>query len=303
MIHVIGHLHPDSDAVCSAVMVARWLTLQGRTAQAWRCGEVNRETELIFSRAALPLPGLLSSSLSNKDIWLVDFNEPGQGPDSLITGNIVGIIDHHRLGGLITRLPPEVCIKPVGSTATVIWQLMDARLRAGISASEAILLLGALLSDTVALRSPTTTPEDRLAADGLAGRIGIDYEEFIADLLTAKTSVAGLSARELLHKDLKRFDINGVRLKIAQLELYSLTQLAPQLDALLEEMNLHAVDADVDLVVLMVTDINACASELYFSTSSLMPGAQPRVMPGMMSRKKQLLPWLQIQLNPARSPL
>ncbi|KAA0349022.1 inorganic pyrophosphatase, partial [Salmonella enterica subsp. enterica serovar Typhimurium] len=97
--------------------------------------------------------------LTDRDVWLVDFTEPAQGPASLAESNVVGIIDHHRLGGLVTRLPPEVWVKPVGSSATLLWQLMSEEERSQLSAAEAVLLLGAALSDTVTLRSPTTTSD------------------------------------------------------------------------------------------------------------------------------------------------
>lgn len=98
--------------------------------------------------------------------WSISPSLPG--PESLTESNVVGIIDHHRLGGLVTRLPPEVWVKPVGSSATLLWQLMTEDERNQLSSAEAILLLGAVLSDTVTLRSPTTTTDDRLAVDALA---------------------------------------------------------------------------------------------------------------------------------------
>ncbi|WP_049008490.1 DHH family phosphoesterase, partial [Citrobacter koseri] len=142
MIYVIGHLNPDSDAICTAMMTARWLTLRGQEAVAFRTGEANRETQFIFAQAGLPIPERLSVPLTDRDVWLVDFTEPVQGPDSLAQSNVVGIIDHHRLGGLITRLPPEVWVKPVGSSATLLWQLMTDAIRKQLSPAEATLLLG-----------------------------------------------------------------------------------------------------------------------------------------------------------------
>ena len=189
MIHVFGHLNPDSDTVCTAYMAARWLTIKGQNAQAFRLGELNPETAYIFRHAGLTPPPLLDDSLAGKDVWLVDFTEPAQGPASLSESNVVGIIDHHRLGGLITQLPPEVWIKPVGSSATLLWQLMTPAIRREISPGEAILLLGAALSDTVALRSPTTTDDDRQAIDELCSLAKVDREDFIRDLLTAKTDI------------------------------------------------------------------------------------------------------------------
>ncbi|EHK0945019.1 manganese-dependent inorganic pyrophosphatase [Citrobacter farmeri] len=293
MIHVTGHLNPDSDAICTAFMAARWLNMRGLQATAWRLGEPNRETRFLFGRAGLALPPLLEMPLTDQDVWLVDFTEPTQGPETLLASNIVGIIDHHRLGGLVTRLPPEVWIKPVGSSAALLWQLMSQENRAQITPAQALLLLGAILSDTVTLRSPTTTADDRLAVEELTTLAGIDLTTFSADLLSAKTSVEGLSASELLQKDIKLFTINGQQVSVAQIELYALSQVACMMDDLRQEMTDYATRSGADLVVLMLTDINAGNSQLWFA-GARQPGlAQPVTVEGMLSRKKQMLPWLE----------
>ncbi|WP_336284156.1 manganese-dependent inorganic pyrophosphatase [Citrobacter arsenatis] len=298
MIHVIGHLNPDSDAICTAAMTARWLTLRGQQATAWRLGEPNRETQFIFEHAGLTMPERLTFELTDSDVWLVDFTEPAQGPESLTESNVVGIIDHHRLGGLVTRLPPEVWVKPVGSSATLLWQLMTEDERSQLSAAEATLLLGAVLSDTVTLRSPTTTSDDRLAVDALAQKTGVDLDAFSRDLLSAKTSVEGMSARELLQKDIKTFTIHGHSVCVAQLELYALQQVDAVLDDLRLEMTRYAEEKDAALVVLMLTDINLGDTSLWFAGSELSDIPQPCKVEGMLSRKKQMLPWLESHLKP-----
>lgn len=298
MIHVIGHLNPDSDTICTAAMTARWLNLRGLDATAWRAGEPNRETHFIFEQAGLAMPERLTFPLTDQDVWLVDFTEPAQGPDSLTESNVVGIIDHHRLGGLVTRLPPEVWVKPVGSSATLLWQLMSEDVRSQLSPAEAVLLLGAALSDTVTLRSPTTTPDDRKAVEELTQFAGVNLDDFSRDLLSAKTSVEGMSARELLNKDIKTFTIHGHQVCVAQLELYSLNQVEAVLDDLRLEMTRYAQESQAALVVLMLTDINLGDTSLWFAGSALSDIPQPCKVEGMLSRKKQMLPWLESKLKP-----
>ncbi|EMF0716528.1 manganese-dependent inorganic pyrophosphatase [Citrobacter freundii] len=298
MIHVIGHLNPDSDAICTAAMTARWLNLRGLDATAWRAGEPNRETQFIFEQAGLAMPERLTFPLTDQDVWLVDFTEPAQGPDSLTESNVVGIIDHHRLGGLVTRLPPEVWVKPVGSSATLLWQLMSEDVRSQLSPAEAVLLLGAALSDTVTLRSPTTMPDDRKAVEELTQFAGVNLDDFSRDLLSAKTSVEGMSARELLNKDIKTFTIHGLQVCVAQLELYSLNQVEAVLDDLRQEMTRYAQESQAALVVLMLTDINLGDTSLWFAGSALSDIPQPCKVEGMLSRKKQMLPWLESKLKP-----
>lgn len=296
MIHVIGHLNPDSDAICSAYMTACWLQMRGLPATAWRLGEPNRETRFIFEQAGLDMPPLLTLPLTGLDVWLVDFTEPSQGPETLQSSNVVGIIDHHRLGGLMTRLPPEVWIKPVGSSATLLWQLMTPQHRVQVTSAQAQLLLGALLSDTVTLRSPTTTGDDRQAVAELTEQAGVTLSAFSEGLLSAKTSVEGLTASALLQKDIKRFTLHGLQISVAQIELYSLDQVSGVLEALRGEMAEYATRSGADLVALMLTDINAGHSQLWFAGSHQPALSQPVTVEGMLSRKKQMLPWLEKHL-------
>ncbi|AFI91530.1 MULTISPECIES: DHHA2 domain-containing protein [Pectobacteriaceae] len=300
MINVFGHLNPDSDAVCTAFVTAGWLNRCGRPARAWRTGEANPETRYIFEAAGLTLPPLLDIPIKGEPVWLVDFTEPAQGPADLPQSNIIGIIDHHRLGGLVTQLPPEVWIKPAGSSATVLWLLMDAEMRRSMPPTHAILLLGALLSDTVNLRSPTTTEDDIRTATELCVLSGVKRKAFIHGLLTAKTDITGQTTGQLLNRDLKAFSLVGTDVHIAQLEVSSTDQVTPVLDALQNAMTQMAVTTGAGLIVLMVTDINKCFSTLYFAGPESACLAS-RSVPGMVSRKKQLLPWLENHLSKSRS--
>lgn len=300
MIHVFGHKNPDSDAICTAVVTAHWLTERGQTARAWRLGEASRETRFIFEAAGLTLPPLLTVSLRNEPVWLVDFTEPAQGPDDLLQSNIIGIIDHHRLGGLVTRLPPEVYIRPIGSSATLLWLLMSPESRRTLAPTLALLLLGALLSDTVNLRSPVTTEDDVRTATELGVLSGVNRRAFARELLIAKTDISGLSAQQLLDRDLKAFVIAGTDVRIAQIEVSSPDQVSALLDDLLTAMAWLADQSGAGLVVLMLTDIRAGFSTLYFAGRESVHAASCSI-PGMLSRKKQLLPWLDARLNPAGS--
>lgn len=296
MINVLGHLNPDSDAVCTAVVTAYWLTHTGRPARAWRSGEANRETRYIFNCADVSLPEKLSIALEDEKVWLVDFTEPAQGPSDLHRSNIVGILDHHRLGGLVTRLPPEVFIRPVGSSATLLWMLMPSALRASLPKSHAILLLGAVLSDTIDLRSPTTTADDVQAVRELSTQTGISRIAFTEGLLKAKTDLSGLGSEELLNRDLKAFVIAGIDVRIAQIEVSSTEEVNHLLAALRSGIEILAQQTGAGLVVLMLTDIVKKYSTLYFAGPEKIH-AESCSVPDMLSRKRQLLPWLNARLD------
>lgn len=300
MINVFGHLNPDSDSVCTAAVAAGWLNRCGRPARAWRSGEANPETCYIFETAGLSLPPLLDIPLNNEQVWLVDFNEPAQGPVDLLESKIIGIIDHHRLGGLVTKMPPEVWIKPTGSSATLLWLLMDAEMRRNMPPTHGILLLGALLSDTVNLRSPTTTEDDIRTATELCVLSGVKRKAFAHGLLAAKTDITGQAAEQLLNKDLKAFSLAGTDVLIAQLEVSALGQVTPVLNELQNAMEQMVATTGAGLIVLMISDIHKCFSTLYFAGPESVCFASISV-PGMVSRKKQLLPWLENYLSKSRS--
>ncbi|AHF79277.1 putative, inorganic pyrophosphatase (plasmid) [Sodalis praecaptivus] len=302
MIHVFGHTHPDSDAICTALVTSYWLTSQQRPASAWRLGSANPETRFIFEFAGMDLPPQLTIPLNGKQVWLVDFSEPAQGPVDLLQSDITGIIDHHRLGGIVTQMPPEVWIKPVGSSATQLWLIMEDDSRRTLPPAHAVLLLGALLSDTVNLRSPTTTQADIRSATELSVLSGVNRKVFAYRLLSAKTDITGLSAEELLNRDLKAFVIAGTDVRIAQLEVHSPDQVSPLMKELHQAMTCLAEQSGAGLVVLMITDISHNFLTLYFAGRESANAASCSV-PGMLSRKKQLLPWLESQLHLSRSHL
>jgi len=297
MIYVFGHKNPDSDTVCSAIVAADWLCSLGKNAVPFRLGDINTETHYILQKAGIAAPELLEGSVADKDVWLVDFTDMEQGPDLLADSNVIGIIDHHRLGTLTTRYPPDVWIRGVGSCATLLWRIVTTESSLPITASRAILLLGAILSDTVSLTSPTTTDLDRQAVAALFSLTDLDRESFCRQLLEAKTDITGLSAEQLVTKDAKRYRINGHEILLSQLELNAMSQLDALMPALMTEMNAQCQNGNLDAAILMATDIIRKSTTLWFSKNNLAGMQQPVSMPGVMSRKKQVLPWLTEQLT------
>ncbi|WP_220683241.1 DHH family phosphoesterase [Pseudomonas aeruginosa] len=110
-IFVFGHRNPDSDSICSSLVVADWLNATNRPAKPYRLGSLTPESRYILNSAGIAAPDLLDVDLTDKLVWLVDFTDIEQGPSSLINSNIIGIIDHHRIGTVITRNPPDVWVK------------------------------------------------------------------------------------------------------------------------------------------------------------------------------------------------
>ncbi|MEF3110007.1 DHH family phosphoesterase [Raoultella sp. WB_B2P2-3] len=291
IIHVFGHRNPDSDTICSALVVADWLNYTARPARPFRLGELTPETRYILQVAGVAQPDLLADELTNKKVWLVDFTDVEQGPLTLPDSDVIGIIDHHRVGTIVTKNPPDVWIRAVGCCATVILTILTTESPMPLSAAQAILLLGAILSDTVALSGPTTTPRDRESVAILRDIAGVDYDAFVAGLLAAKTSLEGQSAAQLLHRDAKNYQIHGVSLLLAQIEVRDMSDINPHLPGLKQEMERARREMGLEMVVLMLTDITHRHSILYFSPNDLIRSHQVS-LPGMTSRKKEILPWL-----------
>ncbi|HGE8462239.1 DHH family phosphoesterase [Serratia nevei] len=294
-LYVFGHKNPDSDSICSALVVADWLNHLGKPAVAFRLGDLTPETRYILAAAGAQAPALLTDDLRDRKVWLVDFTDIEQGPASLPDSDVVGVIDHHRLGTLVTRNPPDVWVRAVGCCATVILSILTSDTPMPLSSSQATLLLGAILSDTVALSAPTTTEQDRLAVTRLRAISHVDYDAFTAGLLAAKTDLSGQSASQLLQRDAKNYRIHTVSLLLSQIEVRAMSDIDPLLPALQQALEQAKQEAGLEMTALLVTDITHRRSTLYFSSNRVLAIRQVS-LPGMTSRKKEVLPWLTLQI-------
>ncbi len=208
-IYVIGHKSPDSDTVCSAIAYARMLTLLGYEAEPAVTGTVNTETAYILKEAGVEEPAVLENA-EGKNIFLVDHSDYTQAAEGMKDAHIVGILDHHGIGGVTTGHLVVYEAKPIGATATIVW--MDY-MNCGVDLDKttATLLLGAILSDTTNLTGTTVTETDRQAVDYLAGIAGIeDVNAFYRELRAKALSYEGMSDEEILFSDYKEYEISDV---------------------------------------------------------------------------------------------
>ncbi|ENM3888878.1 manganese-dependent inorganic pyrophosphatase [Vibrio cholerae] len=300
MILVVGHKNPDSDSICSALVAAELLKARGLEAKAVRQGEINRETQHILNVAGVEQPEL-RTSVAGEQVWLVDYTDLAQAPDDLNQAEILGIVDHHRLGDVMTVNPLEAWIWPVGCTSTILFNLFKME-NAEITRPLALLMISAILSDTVGFASPTCTQKDRDAVAELAVLAGIiDLEGFIKALLIAKTDIEGLSAAQLVEKDLKAYPFNGRELVVGQVELATLEQVVDMIDALEADLQRRCDEELLALAALMLTDITTAQTRLLFKgewSDKLAKHVKDGVlmMENTLSRKKQGWPWLQTEL-------
>ena len=305
---VVGHKNPDMDSIISAIAVAHLITEQGHPAIPIAQGMPNVETRYVLETFKLA-PPRVQTSVAERRVILVDHSDYPLAPDDLPKAEVVGLVDHHKLGGLTTEKPIEVWVFPVGCTSTIVTRMYTA---AGIVIPRDLAggMLGAIISDTTLFRSPTTTQEDRDAAVKLAKIAGIeDIQAFGKKQLEARSAIKGLSVTDLLKQDFKTFSMDQHKVGVAQIELVDLSVVSPLKEDFLKAMRVLK-DEGYHSVFLMLTDIMKEGTELLFVSEELsivdsafgikMSGSS-MWLPGVVSRKKQVIPNLEKAFKEASS--
>lgn len=228
---------------------------------------------------------------------MMDHNEPTQAIDGVETAELVEIVDHHRLGTIKTSSPLTFIAKPIGSTCTLVYQQYKLH-KVEIPKKIAFLLLGGILSDTVIMKSPTCTKDDVEAINDLASICGVDPKEYGVEIFSATDSLTSRTAKSIIGTDFKIFEEYGVRFGISQAETVTLAQLPEVINGLKEELLSVKENNKLDWMMLLVTDIIKEESQLI--TTGFAPAEQIFAykklednlfhLPGVLSRKKQLLP-------------
>ena len=296
---VLGHKNPDTDSIISAISAANLYRARGIDAVAAAQGAPAPETEFVLKRFGLEAPQVITS-VEGREVYLVDFSDLAQAPADFAKCKLLGIVDHHKLGDVTSDYPLECWIQPVGCANTVLKAMYDFY---GIAVPKAIAggMLCAILSDTVLFKSPTCTEADKKAAAELAAIAGVtDLEALGMEMFKAKSNL-NASPRDLIFRDFKDFDMNGRKIGIGQLELISLSMVTPELKAALQA-ELAAVKAEGrHSALLVLTDIMKEGSELLLASDeadkvidALKADRATLWMPGVMSRKKQVVPPLQL---------
>jgi manganese-dependent inorganic pyrophosphatase len=234
-----------------------------------------------------------------KQMILVDHNEKNQAVNGADSADILEIIDHHRLRTIETSGPVFFRNQPLGSTCTIIY-LMYKEYGVEIDPKTAGLLLAAILSDTLMFRSPTCTKVDRNAGEELSKIAQIDYEEFAKEMFHAGSNLSGKSASEILHQDFKKFTVDDLTIGIGQINSMSSEELVEIKSRIEPELKNVTGDDGLDMIFFMLTNIIDESSEIIFSGNKalhtinsafgLSAEGNSVVLPGVVSRKKQLLP-------------
>ena len=303
VLQVFGHKSPDTDSTGSPIIWAWYLNeIQGIPAQANLLGEPNNEALFMLEHWQLEKPETISEIAPAAPVIIVDTNNPAELPDAINQADIRAVIDHHKLvGGLETKAPIDITIRPLACTATIMYDLMGAD-AAKMPRAVKGAMLSCILSDTLAFRSPTTTAHDRALAEALAKELSVNLNDYAGQMFAAKSDVSAFSDAELLRMDSKSFPVGDQTFRVSVLETTAPHVVLARKAALMEAMGRVAQEDNVDQVLLFVVDILAEEATLLVPNEAVKSVAEKSfdvcvdgdsvVLPGVMSRKKQIVPQL-----------
>ena len=298
---IFGHKNPDTDTICSA-MVKEILNKKNgcEKSKAVRLGNVNKETQYVLDYLGLEAPELIEKVEEGQEVILVDHNEFNQSAEGIENAKILGVIDHHRISNFETSEPLYYTARPYGCTATILYKdFLQKGIK--IEKTEAILMASAIISDTLLLKSPTTTEHDKKALEELGKIANINIEEYGLEMLKAGTDLDDFSAEELINLDAKSLDKNGTKFVIAQVNTVSIDDVLKRQKELEEAINKTIAEKGLSLFVFAITDI------LNSNSEAIVLGEKGDViekafdkklennrvfLEGVVSRKKQLIPFI-----------
>ena len=302
---VFGHKSPDTDSTGSPIIWAWYLNeVKGTPAKPVLLGEPNTEAAWMLDRWDLPKPAIIADVAEGAPVVIVDTNNPAELPAGINGADIQAIIDHHKLvGGLETKGPIDITVRPLACTATIMLDLMgDDAARLPDWAKGAALTC--ILSDTLEFRSPTTTDHDRATAERLASELGLSIPDYAAEMFAAKSDVSAFSDADLIRMDSKEYSVGDTAFRVSVLETTAPSMVLDRKASLMESMGAVASEDGVDQVLLFVVDIlNEEATllvpnDLVKTVAEKSFGASVEgdsvVLPGILSRKKQIIPNLAV---------
>ncbi|SHJ97493.1 putative manganese-dependent inorganic diphosphatase [Desulforamulus aeronauticus] len=253
---------------------------------------VNDDNELLgfINKKHILSPG-------KKKVFLVDHNEYAQSADGLAEAEILEIVDHHKIGDIATTVPIAFRNMPVGSTCTIIYEMYQ-EYQIGLTKEIAGLLLSGIISDTLLFKSPTTTEKDRLAVEKLNSILGLDLERYAMDMFKVGTSLEGISVEEIFYKDFKEFNLEEHKMGISQVFTLDIEDVFNRESQFIDFATETHKNKDYFLTLLVITDILKEGSYLLFnaennsviSTAFQVSSQQGVFVPGLVSRKKQVVP-------------
>ncbi len=297
---IFGHKNPDTDTIMSAIAMANLKNKLKKEAKAYRLGNINKETKFALDYFKQEEPELLEDLENSQSVILVDHNDFGQSVKNIENANILEVVDHHKISGFSTSEPLYYTAMPVGCTATIIYGMYKNK-NIEIDSKIAGLMASAIISDTLLLKSPTTTDLDKKVLEELGKIAKIDVKEYGLEMLKAGTDLSDFSADELINIDSKPFSTNGVNYQVAQVNTASIEEVIKDKEKIENAMKSFISKNSQDLFVLLITDILENNSQILVVGSrkdiaekafNVKLNDNTAFLPGVVSRKKQVVPVL-----------
>lgn len=298
---VFGHQNPDTDTIASAISYAYLLNETGTSAQAVALGQANEETIFALNYFKVEMPRIVGTVANETtQVALVDHNEAQQSVSDIQDVEVVAVVDHHRIANFETANPLYYRAEPLGCTATILYKMYREK-DIDIPRSIAGLMLSAIISDTLLFKSPTCTVEDELVAIELATIAQVDAQEYGLELLKAGTNLSSKTTKELLNLDAKSFVMGEKTVRIAQVNTVDENELLVKQSEFEQVMATENTINNYDLFVFVITNIllsNSVAivvGEPKMAVEKAFNGQLNNnviMLPGVVSRKKQVVPQL-----------
>lgn len=295
---IFGHKNPDTDTICSSLVMENFGKENGCDVEAVRLGNINKETKYVLDYLKIDAPRFIEKIEDWQEVILVDHNEFSQSVDNIENAKIHRVIDHHRIKNFETAEPLYYTAEPVGCTCTILYGIYT---QAGIKITEKIatLMLSAIISDTLLFKSPTCTKKDVEVAKKLAEIANINVEEYGMNLLKAGTDMSDLTASEMINLDAKEFEFGDAKAVVAQVNTASIEETLKRKDEIKKAMQDVIKEKSLNLFMLAITDIVDSNSQVIAlgDKASLVEKAynvkledDMAFLKGVVSRKKQMVP-------------
>jgi manganese-dependent inorganic pyrophosphatase len=298
---IFGHKNPDTDSICSAIAYADLKTKLGQKVEAVRLGSVNEETRYALNYFNFTEPRLVETVANEVNgVILVDHNERQQSANDVDQVKVLEVIDHHRIANFETSDPLYFRAEPVGCTATILNKIYKEK-GVIISKNVAGLMLSAIISDSLLFKSPTCTEEDIAAARELATIAEVDADTYGLEMLKAGANLSDKTVSELISLDSKEFEMGSFKVEIAQVNAVDTNDVLSRKSELEEKMTAVIDEKNLDLFLLVVTDIltnDSVGLALGGKTEAVEKAFgvtltdNTATLKGVVSRKKQVVPVL-----------
>ena len=294
---IFGHKNPDTDSIMSSMVMANLENQLGNEAIPVRLGKINKETEYVFNYLQIERPEEISDIEDGQNVILVDHNESTQSANNISNANILKVVDHHTMN-FVAPYQLYYRAEPVGCTATVLYK-MYKEYDVEITKTIATLMLSAIISDTLLLKSPTCTKEDKVIAEKLAKIAEVDLEKYGKDLLKAGTDISDFTPEEVINIDSTLFEKGGKKFKIAQINTADIDDVFKNKAYFETAINNEIANENLDLYVFAATDILNSNSKIISlgNDSNIVEKAygvtlddHTAMLENVVSRKKQMLP-------------